>query len=552
MTKKKYKRFLPEGLLAQWIIDRYGIWQMDFLSPDQFASFVKARGLPYSFGEDIKQLWSIGVLKADLVESKCDLGIPGLELLRIDDEGDYQYADNRDSSFPNGLRDSIGKQTELPCEVKLYFHPFRYFVLFQLNQNFRPNIHTKQYFLHASGYHKLIDFWIDEFDKRSSNPRFGETLQYWEMITELVIATEPYLYPRLFGRIREDIVSMQSGMDNWRTVQRNRINEHWTELKMYYKNVAVDELEEARQRLCIAAETLDPNKTVHTILRLTQGEKRINNIKGNLGGSMLLLTMAEMMRRATEEVFGIELPEEDEKGFGVVFPKVKEELYGSKRILDGNDAVRQTFLRMQGLNIGVRVRWYVEGETEYYALKSVFDNVYTIEIINLRGQVVEKRGRGLAFRDNLKRDIQYQVFSWVTIDADREDNVRALRKAAEDDEFFGAFYLWKPDFELGNFTIEELGEIICNLAIEQNIEPEYCTKFRTSLKNIKSGRQLERIVRETLPMLNDFGKGEVWGQVLMSYAWEHPQLGSSDKIRPIIEAIQEAIRAARLSSYKLS
>ena len=525
---------------------------MDFLSPDQFASFVKARGLPYSFGEDIKQLWSTGVLKADLVESECDLDIPGLKLLEIDDEGDYQYADNRDSSFPNGLRDSIGKQTELPCEVKLYFHPFRYFVLFQLNQNFRPNIHTKQYFLHASGYHKLIDFWIDEFDKWSSNPRFGETLQYWEMITELVVATEPYLYPRLFGRIRGDIVSMQSGMDNWRTVQRNRINEHWTELKMYYKNVAVDELEEARQRLCIAAETLDPNKTVHTILRLTQGEKRINNIKGSLGGSMLLLTMAEMMRRASEEVFGIELPEEDEKGFGVVFPKIKEELYGSRRLLDGSTKVAENFLRFHGLHYSLRVRWYVEGETEYYAIKSVFGDINTVEVVNLRGQVIEKKGKGLALRDSLIRDIHHHVFSWISLDADKNDNIRVLRKAAENDELFGAFYVWEPDFEFANFTIDELAAIAWEYALKEGANPNDRTVFDDSVMNSKSGKEFESNVRRSLPLLNNFGKGQDWGEALIKYAFEHPEKADTGKTRPIIDAIQRAWHAMQLTSYKSS
>ena len=159
---------------------------------------------------------------------------------------------------------------------------------------------------------------------------------------------------------------------------------------LYYEQIGQEKIEKARQEICITAEMLDPNKTVHNILRLTSGEARINNVKGRLGGSLVLLTMAEMLRRAEEEVFNVRLPEEDELGFGIVFRDTRRELYGSERLLDGDRRVADEFIRQQGLDSGVRVRWYCEGETEYYAVESVLGDFLAIQLINLRGRVAER------------------------------------------------------------------------------------------------------------------------------------------------------------------
>jgi hypothetical protein len=59
--------------------------------------------------------------------------------------------------------------------------------------------------------------------------------------------------------------------------------------------------------------------------------------------------------------------------------------------------------------------------------------------LNLRGQVVEKGGKGLNFAASLKNDMTSHVFSVVLLDEDRHDYVRALRKAARDGNFLRFF-----------------------------------------------------------------------------------------------------------------
>src|SRR5213078_2831669 len=59
-----------------------------------------------------------------------------------------------------------------------------------------------------------------------------------------------------------------------------------------------------------------------------------------------------------------------------------------------------------------------------------------------------------------------QIYSMVLIDGDLEENVRPVRAAArrnqtsENEGMFGRFFLARPDFELANFEIKELEEIL--------------------------------------------------------------------------------------------
>src|SRR5437588_11943549 len=127
----------------------------------------------------------------------------------------------------------------------------------------------------------------------------------------------------------------------------------------------MEPLEEIRQELCFDTQMLDPNRWIHTLLCLGESKPRVE-AKGHLGGALLLRTMAEMLRRATEEAFDTALREEDELGTGWVPENFKEALYGSSRLLDHTQA-GSALVRRYGLNYKPRVHLYVEGTTEYGA-----------------------------------------------------------------------------------------------------------------------------------------------------------------------------------------
>lgn len=101
------------------------------------------------------------------------------------------------------------------------------------------------------------------------------------------------------------------------------------------------------------------NTDVHMILQLGNEKLRLN-LEGRLGGAMLFRTMAEFLRQAIEKVFAIQLPEED--GWR---DTAKEKLFGSNRLFDGDKNATYELLRQRGLGYGPRLRWYVEGQTEF-------------------------------------------------------------------------------------------------------------------------------------------------------------------------------------------
>jgi hypothetical protein len=72
-----------------------------------------------------------------------------------------------------------------------------------------------------------------------------------------------------------------------------------------FRKSSVAAIERVQDGLCRDAQTLDPNEDLHRLLRLSRSERRVR-VEGRLGAAMLILTMAELIRRTEEEAFGIE------------------------------------------------------------------------------------------------------------------------------------------------------------------------------------------------------------------------------------------------------
>jgi hypothetical protein len=239
---------------------------------------------------------------------------------------------------------------------------------------------------------------------------------------------------------------------------------------------------------------------------------------------LLVRIMAEIVRRFTEEVFETSLPEEDEQGFGFTPTNMKKDRYGSNRVLDGERSVANAFVRGFGLDYGVRVRWYVEGYTEWGALGTVFGRFggTGVELHNLRARVVSKGRTG--FESNLQTDLEGKVFSFVMVDGDRKDYVDAIRKAAEEGRICGRFFIQEPDFEFANFTKEELEQILWEYAEEHGALPEERKQLHEAVRHTSSGRELEEETKRVLTeRFRDFRRNQDWGERLMTFAWDNSE-----------------------------
>jgi len=272
-------------------------------------------------------------------------------------------------------------------------------------------------------------------------------------------------------------------------------------------------------------------------------------IKGSLGAAMKFLDMAESIRRASERLLKTELAEEDEIGPGQWMHGARKMLYGHERVFDAPRKDLRDFLGILGLDFGVKVRCYVEGETEFGAFRYAIGADGLCSVVNLKGNVVQRSGKGMAFTDSLAEDVRDRVISVIVVDRDREDVVRAVKKAASEKRIHGRFYLSSPDFELANFNIEELLRIAIATALACNFDDEEVSnrlvKELPIVSKAKSAKEFMRLLPSELK--DGVTKGETWGEALMKYAIAHPKFPAGDsragKEREIFDAARVLVRA---------
>ncbi len=534
---------LEPALPGAWIAEHRRIWQMRFLNVNDLARFCSDRGLS-NFGEEgITRLWQLGLLKADLVESDKEFILAGLVDRGTDRYGRHIYSDERQLlQRSEGWGDALKTLNPLRDDVELLFHPFRYYILYHFNRALGLHISKMQMF-NQQGYPRLLEWNLSSFNHLSVSDQFVSRIKLWNDTASLCIVTEPCTYIRIFHHIRYDPSEVKNYQAGFEEISQH-IDEYWKSVNHLYLQIGMARLEELRVELCIDTQMLDPNRWIHTMLCLGDSDLRLK-LEGRLGGALILRTMAETLRRATEEAFNTKLREEDERGFGMVPENVKKELYGSNRLLDGDENVAREFMRQYELHYGLRLRFYVEGATESEALRYAFQTIGAkyIEVINLGGAVAQKRGKGVAFRENLRSDLDMHVFSMVLIDGDRSDFVSAVKQAARNDEICGCFYLSSQDFEFANFELDELEEILWEIALEDtdNLPTEEDRHtLHEAIKDVTNAEELEKQARKALPQLAHFSKGERWGRKLIDFVGRNSR--RQGKHRQVIEAIQMAVR----------
>jgi hypothetical protein len=527
---------------------------MNFLTAKELADFVTKRGLPiYSEGH-INHLWKLGLLRADLIVSHQEVEETGVVFL--EKEGDtFLYADAR---VPQILQDSqslsLKEAQTISPTLEILFHPFRFAVLHCIGlpvirissmQILCPQLYRAQ---------EEMEFWRQIIQSTEKN--FYST-PYWNDVVSLLVATEPCFYERIFEHLHVSVPYTGSIPSQWsQEGEADKINypdfemfhaeieQHWNEVANHYRTLDLNQLKQLHQTLYMRANMLDSNIDVQTVLRLGEEKLRLN-LEGNLGGAMLFRTMAEFLRRATEEIFTVQLKEEDQWG-----DEAKERLLGSKRLFDGGRYAGNELLRQHGLSYGPRLRWYVEGDTEFGGLSDFFKDfgATDIEILNLKGQIVQKNQ--IAFRESLRSDLRMGIFSFVSLDKDVSQNTRVVRAAAQQDQICGGFFVSNPDFEFENFDLSELQEIVWSIALELGAD----TTKKNILLEITQAAVKSSILEEgikkassNIPELWNIVKGKKWGVRLIQYALEHPYK-LNGKERLCVKTIREAL-ASRTTSY---
>lgn len=531
--------------VAKWILNRESIWQMRLLNSDDFARLLCEKGLPRLSASTVERLWQLGALRADVVICNKEIHSPRLE--PIGQSGEAMVFADVGSATEQGeeFGAEITEWNRLAEHWRLLFHPFRYLVVLRLQLEADRLIPSIGSLFNGDVGRNVGQTWQSYFPQGIESVLKRATTNDSNQLVSLAVACEPLSLPLITGeRNRPAHLSIE--------VYQEQIEEYTRAVRALLTRLGMATLEDARAEICRSAANLERNGEVLELLRLARGDSR-GKLKGRLGGAVLLLTMAETLRRAAESAFEMTLPEETDIAHASG-EDYKERFYGSKRLFDQDVKTERQFLRHLGLDRSVKLRWYFEGHTEEGALQSYFEAFGldgVVDLINLKGQVLAKRE--LLFRDNLVLDMEREIFSFVSIDKDKGENVRALRKVAQQDRLFGRVFEWDPDFELGNFAIDELIAVLWAMAVENGAKPseknQFCDAVKAALGPVVTVNRIMEAARTALSAhLGNVEKGVAWGRGLMEYALTHPR--QSGHCRPIIEAVLEARRCCGLYDYQ--
>jgi len=543
---KRETHYLDEGLIHEInklniLIEKNNCRQLKLIDSQKLSQLSKENKSSDFSQKFVLNLWQLGFLNADIVYSDKKIDIDGLFF--NGKKGDmFLYADERELPVKTtGYSNAISNLEDIHPGITPLFHPFRCYVLYQIYNRLKLKFSSVQTLLNTKGFDQLISLHIERFNTWSSKKEASLLFKYWNYITSIAVISEPSVHRTIFNKVTWDI------SDNYKSILE-RLKKIGEKVINLYKTIGEVHIERYRDKICTDAEIIDSNKYLHLIIRLMKSDER-EKLKGHISSALLFLTMAECLRRTLELAFQKEYPEEDECGFGEVSRNAKLLLQGSTRVLDGNRVVANQFLRRFGLDYGIRINVYVEGNTEFEALKSEFSTNSSVLIINLRGQFKEKQGKGVSFRESLRNDIKSKIFSIILLDGDVSENYRAVRKAAELDEICGLFFVSKPDFEFQNFKIDELTEIAFQLAVKKGLKECSLDELKKNTGKATNAKEFIKILHKQSPFFLSISKGSEWGKALVKYArWNllGKEFGNKDDrlINQIIRTIYNGFSAS--------
>jgi len=369
----------------------------------------------------------------------------------------------------------------------------------------------------------------------------GEDGRESNQVADLAVLLEPLYWPRITGR---------------RSYPLGRSESDFT-LRQYRRKTArlVDTLDpnlwrNIHESLRLNAAWMDDNGELYLLLRLANWKQR-ERLKGRIAGALWMRHIAEVIRRAFEKVHAERWPEEDDDDFGWWPSGLRTRLFGSERPLDDTLQSKPYLAWEYGLFTGSSVRWYVEGNTEYYAILHALPepSKIGIELINLRGVIGADRDNiALKLGDWLKEDKAFRRFSMISFDYDVAQNVKAIRRQVEQQNVVGFIAPHKPDFEFANFTLQELVEVAAGIDEANGSSGEAVRNGDWT--GIVNGRAFEERYKEISAREPRGLKGKAWGEALAAYADKHRNRPDNGSERLFVREIQAAL-LGRIAHYDL-
>ncbi len=423
---------------------------------------------------------------------------------------------------------------ELPGNENILFHPFRIYPLHIAVESCRLNI-TPSSSIERESFNEFL---VKASDSLPSLENISERAQLANEVANLAILIEPIYWP---------IITFRTSWSGF-----IELNDHKKLVDFYKERVLsliqkldTDVWYKHHENLRFKAAQLDDNDDIYILLRLSPWIKR-ERTKGQIAGALWLRHMAEILRRAFREVYDVNWPEEDQ-AFGQWFSGSRVSIYGTEHPTE-EPVISKSHVAFEfGLHTGSTLRWYLEGETEYYAALYILPRAASggLELINLKGAVGNERANAaLRLADGLIQDKELRRFSFISFDMDVAANVKAIRRQVQNGNVVGYINGNIPDFEFGNFTLKELIEVAAIMDEKRGANSESIRNDDWS--EVRSGREFEENYRKLTGIGQKGLKGEEWGKSLAEYALKNPFLDRKKKRRPFLETVNHALQARRV------
>lgn len=417
------------------------------------------------------------------------------------------------------------------------YHRFQLYVVWEIHKRLDVNLFPIQG-IDPGGVNRLSDYFVANYERAVES--IENKAPEWNLVAELAVSLEAEYWPRITGRLKFSPMLR----DDERIAL---VRKHRSEIRRIIHSLEPTDWEERHRQLRMAGATLDENHSLYLLLRSCDWSKR-EKLKGTVSGALWIRHIAEVIRRAFEEHRECNWYEED-RAFGVWNSGAREKIYGADRPLDDLREFRPRVARHFGLFTGSVARWYVEGDTEYGFLKKIYDDPekYGLEIVNLKGNLgPQKANIAIKLRDNLINDRSVRRFSIISVDGDLESTKKVLREQIRKELIVGWVNVNEPDFEIGNFSVEELVRIAADWDSEEGFG---CEALRdANWSDVKDGRDFEeRYLRYTRSERSGL-KGYQWGERLAIWVMDKPEIEGDGRERPIWKAVKAGLRA-RVANY---
>jgi hypothetical protein len=423
---------------------------------------------------------------------------------------------------------------ELPGTENHLFHPFRMYPIHIVAEACRLNI-TASSSIDRDSFNKFL---AKASDFLPSLEKIAELATLANEVANLAIILEPLYWP---------IITSRTSCGGFIRFEEHKklVESYKQKVLTLIKTLDSQEWQKKHEKIRFRAAQLDDNGDLYILLRLSPWIKR-ERAKGKIAGAMWLRHMAEVLRRGFKDHTETIWLEEDQ-AFGQWAPGARARIYGSEQPTEETIKARPHVAFEFGLHTSSTLRWYLEGETEYFAALYILPKAASggLELVNLKGAVGNERANAaLRLADGLVQDKELRRFSFISFDIDVAANLKAIKRQVENGNVVGYINCDDPDFEFANFTLKELVDVAAIMDENQGANSE---GLRTGdWSGIKSGRQFEENYRNLSEIGQKGLKGEQWGKALAEYALENPYLDGEEKKRPFLETVNYALQSRRV------